>query len=285
MTRLVSFVLLLLLVASVGIAQDAPSVSAPAPDAYQDPEAAPRPTMRPTRVGRAPQIDGILDEPEWRGAQVLTDFRQQLPNTGRPARFRTEVRVLYDADHLYVAAENFDPEPTRAISAGLERDFNTGDSDIFGLAIDTFHDKRNAFLFAINPMGGIRDEQVFNDSRTVVEAWEGIVSLKTRMTDSSWIAELAIPMRTLRFDGSVPVQDWGANFIRRVRRVNETSYWAPLERQYRLHRMSKAGTLQGLEGSSPGATCSSSPMVSPAIPGERRSPPPRSGPRATPGSI
>ena len=252
MTRLVSFVLLLLLGASVGIAQDAPSVSAPAPDAYQDPEAAPRPTMRPTRVGRAPQIDGILDEPEWRGAQVLTDFRQQLPNTGRPARFRTEVRVLYDADHLYVAAENFDPEPTRAISAGLERDFNTGDSDIFGLAIDTFHDKRNAFLFAINPMGGIRDEQVFNDSRTVVEAWEGIVSLKTRMTDSSWIAELAIPMRTLRFDGSLPVQDWGANFIRRVRRVNETSYWAPLERQYRLHRMSKAGTLQGLEGIQPG---------------------------------
>jgi hypothetical protein len=90
MTRLVSFVLLLLLVASVGIAQDAPSVSAPAPNAYQDPEAAPRPTMRPTRVARAPRIDGVLDEPEWRSAQVLTDFRQQLPNTGLPARFRTQ---------------------------------------------------------------------------------------------------------------------------------------------------------------------------------------------------
>jgi len=86
MTRLVSFVLLLLLGASVGIAQDAPSVSAPAPGAYQDPEAAPRPTMRPTRIGRAPQIDGILDEPEWRGAQVLTDFRQQLQSHGRDPR-------------------------------------------------------------------------------------------------------------------------------------------------------------------------------------------------------
>ncbi|MFM8603159.1 MAG: carbohydrate binding family 9 domain-containing protein, partial [Gemmatimonadota bacterium] len=196
-------------------AQDAPHTPAPGPDAYLNPEVAPRPSMHPTKVMRAPRIDGVLDEPEWRSAQVLTDFRQQLPNTGLPATFRTEVRVLYDADHLYVAAENFDPEPARAISAGLERDFNTGDSDIFGLALDTFHDRRNAFLFAINPMGGIRDEQVFNDSRTVVEAWEGIIALKTRMTDSSWIAELAIPMRTLRFDGSLPVQDWGANFIRR----------------------------------------------------------------------
>ena len=238
--------------ASAALAQDAPTLSAPAPATYLDPEAAPRPSMRPTKVTRAPRIDGVLDEPEWQSAEVLTDFRQQLPNTGLPARFRTEVRVLYDEDHLYIAAENFDPEPQRAISAGLERDFNTGDSDIFGLALDTFHDRRNAFLFAINPRGGIRDEQVFNDSRIVVEAWEGIVTLKTRMTDSSWIAELAIPMRTLRFDGSLPVQDWGANFIRRVRRVNETSYWAPLERQYRLHRMSKAGTLAGLQGIQPG---------------------------------
>ncbi|MEY4608773.1 MAG: hypothetical protein RL625_990, partial [Gemmatimonadota bacterium] len=236
-----------------GWAQDAPAApAAPLAGDYRDPETTPRPTMHPTRVARPPRIDGVLDEPEWRAAEVLTDFRQQLPNTGRPATFRTEVRVLYDADQLYIAAENFDPEPQRAISAGLERDFNTGDSDIFGLALDTFHDRRNAFLFAINPMGGVRDEQVFNDSRTVVEAWEGIITLKTRMTDSSWIAELAIPMRTLRFDGTLPIQEWGVNFIRRVRRVNETSYWAPLERQYRLHRMSKAGTMTGLEGIQPG---------------------------------
>ncbi|MGA1359974.1 MAG: carbohydrate binding family 9 domain-containing protein, partial [Gemmatimonadaceae bacterium] len=193
MSRLLRSLALCMLGASAALAQDAPTLSAPAPAAYINPEAAPRPSMRPTKVTRAPRIDGVLDEPEWRTAEVLTDFRQQLPNTGLPARFRTEVRVLYDEDHLYIAAENFDPEPQRAISAGLERDFNTGDSDIFGLALDTFHDRRNAFLFAINPRGGIRDEQVFNDSRIVVEAWEGIVTLKTRMTDSSWIAELAIP--------------------------------------------------------------------------------------------
>ena len=206
-------------------------------------------------------IDGHLDESEWQTAELITDFRQQLPRTGLPATFPTVVRVLYDTEHLYIGAENLDPEPHRAITSGLERDFNPGDSDLFGMVFDTFLDRRNAFLFLVNPHGAVRDEQVFNDSRTVVDAWEGIIQVRTRMTDSSWIAEIAIPLRTLRFDASKPVQDWGANFIRRVRRVNESSYWAPLERQYRLHRMSKAGTLQGLEGLRSGRSVQIKPYV------------------------
>lgn len=137
-----------------GSGQDAAPAGPAAPSAYVNPELAPRPSMHPTKVTRPPTIDAVLDEAEWARAEVLTDFRQQLPNTGMPATFKTVVRVLYDDDHLYVAAENFDPEPSRAISAGLERDFQTPDSDVFGLALDTFYDRRNAFMFAINPMGG-----------------------------------------------------------------------------------------------------------------------------------
>ncbi|MCE9602150.1 MAG: carbohydrate binding family 9 domain-containing protein [Gemmatimonadetes bacterium] len=238
-----------------------PSSPSSAADGYLDPELAPRPAMHPTRVTRSPVIDGRLDEPEWQGAALISGFRQQLPRTGLPATFPTVVRVLYDEEHLYIGAENMDPEPQRAITAGLERDFTSSDSDLFGMVFDTFLDRRNAFLFLVNPHGAVRDEQVFNDSRTVVDAWEGIIQVRTRMTDSSWIAEIAIPLRSLRFDGSKPVQDWGANFIRRVRRVNETSYWAPLERQYRLHRMSKAGTLQGLEGLRSGRNLQIKPYV------------------------
>mgnify|MGYP003340779927 CR=1 FL=1 len=145
-------------------AQDAAVPSAP-PPGYVNPELVPRPTMHPTKVTHAPTIDAVLDEAEWKGAEVLTDFLQQLPNTGMPARFRTEVRVLYDADHLYISAENFDPEPGRAISAGLERDFQTPDSDIFGVALDTFHDRRNAFAFQFNPIGGRMDGQVANENQ------------------------------------------------------------------------------------------------------------------------
>ena len=227
-------------------AQDGPGAErATAP---VNPEAVPRPTFRAVRTSAPIAIDGKLDEAAWAAAPVLTDFVQQLPNTGYPSRFRTEVRLLYDTRNLYVSAMNFDPEPEKAITVGLERDFMSGNSDIFGLVLDTFHDRRNSFLFLVNPKGAVRDEQTFNDSRTIVEAWDGIHTVRTTQQDSSWTVEMVIPLKTLRFDASREPQAWGINFIRRVRRVNETSYWAPLERQYRLHRMSKAGTIEGISG-------------------------------------
>ncbi|MFN5597848.1 MAG: carbohydrate binding family 9 domain-containing protein, partial [Gemmatimonas sp.] len=139
-----------------------------------NPETVPRPSFRATRTAAPIAIDGKLDEAAWATAPVLTDFVQQLPNTGFPSRFRTEVRLLYDTKHLYVSARNFDPEPDKAITVGLERDFVSSNSDIFGLVLDTFHDRRNSFLFLVNPKGAVRDEQTFNDSRTIVDAWDGI---------------------------------------------------------------------------------------------------------------
>ncbi len=216
-----------------------------------DVETAARPSVRAFRTPRMPVIDGKLDEAEWQQAPAITNFIQQLPRTGYPARFQTDVRVLYDADRLYIGATMFDPEPRKAITSGKERDFVSSASDLFGLVLDTFKDRRNSFLFLVNPAGAVRDEQTYNDSRTIVEAWEGVSRARTAINDSSWTVELMIPLRTLRFDASRSPQEWGVNFIRRVRRTSETSYWAPLERQYRLHRMSKAGTLTGLDSLRP----------------------------------
>lgn len=216
-----------------------------------NPETAPRPTSRVTRTTQHIEVDGRIDEAAWNAAEPLTDFVQQLPSTGAIATYPTVVRVLYDSEQLYVSAICFQKKGD-IIVAGLERDFNSGNSDIFGLTLDTFHDRRNAFLFLVNPGGAVRDEQVFNDSRQVVDAWEGIVRAKTTVSDTAWFVEIAIPFRTLRFTKSAEPQDWGVNFIRRVRFINETSYWSPLDRQYRVHRMSKAGTLAGLEGLTPG---------------------------------
>ncbi len=226
-----------------------------------NPEMVARPSFRATRATTPIVVDGKLDDAAWATATVLTDFVQQLPNTGLPARFRTDVRVLYDATNLYVSAVNFDPEPQKAITIGLERDFVSSNSDIFGVAFDTFNDKRNSFLFLVNPKGAVRDEQTFNDSRNIVEAWDGISIVRTLQQDSSWTVELTIPLKTLRFDATRDPQTWGINFIRRVRRVNETSYWAPLERQYRIHRMSKAGTMNGITGLTQGRNLQVKPYV------------------------
>lgn len=222
--------------------------------------------MRAVRTARPPVIDGQVDEAEWALADSATDFVQQLPITGARPEFRTVVRVLYDADHLYVSAINYDPTPGRAITAGIQHDFVSSNSDAFAVALDTYKDRRNSFLFVANPKGAIRDEQTYDDSRTIVEAWEGVIDVRTaaiRMPsgDSAWTVEMAIPLRTLRFDGTRDVQDWGINFLRRVRRVNESSYWAPLERQYRVHRMSRAGTLVGLQGLRQGRNLQLKPYV------------------------
>src|SRR5687767_13548251 len=239
---------------SPAAAQAADGEPADARRAYPvDPERAARPSMRAVRTPRPPRVDGSLDDAEWALADSASDFVQQLPQTGMPARFRTVVRVLYDADFLYVGAVNYDSTPGRAITSGLERDFVSGNSDVFAVGLDTFHDRRNSFLFIVNPHGAVRDEQTFDDSRTIVDAWDAVLDVKTATVrtaagDSAWVVELAIPLRTLRFDAGRPVQAWGINFLRRVRRVNESSFWAPLDRQYRVHRMSKAGTLEGLEG-------------------------------------
>jgi hypothetical protein len=213
-----------------------------------NPETAPRPTARATRTLQAITVDARLDEPDWLRAEPMTDFVQQLPNTGSAARFRTVARVLYDADFIYVGAMNYDAEPGKAITTGLYHDFDSANSDVFGITLDTFQDRRNAFLFLVNPKGAVRDEMVFNDSRTVVDAWEGVIDVRTAAVDSGWVVEMRIPTRTLRFDARRPVQTWGMNILRRVRRINESSYWSPLDRQYRVHRMSRAGTLTGLEG-------------------------------------
>jgi hypothetical protein len=248
----VAFVSVALSAGSTLAGQEAPAPATAGGRRYPiNPETAPRPTSRVTRTTHHIEIDGRIDEAAWNAAEPLTDFVQQLPTTGAIATYPTIVRVLYDSEQLYVSAICVQKKGD-IIVAGLERDFNSGNSDIFGLTLDTFHDKRNAFLFLVNPGGAVRDEQVFNDSRQVVDAWEGIVRAKTTVSDTAWFVEIAIPFRTLRFTKSAEPQDWGVNFIRRVRFINETSYWSPLDRQYRVHRMSKAGTLAGLEGLTPG---------------------------------
>ncbi len=118
--------------------------------------------------------------------------------------------------------------------------------------LDTFHDQRNGYLFATNPAGARWDAQMIGEGREVNTNWDALWTVRTRVVETGWYAEIAIPFRTLRFSRADP-QTWGINFLRRLRRRNEDSYWAPLPRIYRLNRVSMAGTLEGLSGLRPGS--------------------------------
>ena len=219
-----------------------------------DLEAAPRPIAQAVVAASEINVDGVLDEVAWTDAIPITGFVQSQPDVGYPATERTVVRILYDARKLYVGAVCYDSEPDRLTITSLERDLpgSTHDMDIFAITFDTFLDRRNSFIYLINPHGAFRDGQTFNDSRGADYVWRGVVDLETVRHDSGWTVEMAIPWTTFRFDRTRDEQRWGMQILRRVRRRNEDSYWAPVDRRDLVHRMSKAGTLEGLRGMTPG---------------------------------
>ncbi|TVR66346.1 MAG: hypothetical protein EA422_02345 [Gemmatimonadales bacterium] len=214
----------------------------------QDLDSAPRPEAIIRRASGPIQIDGVLDDPAWEVAQVISEFVQNRPREGYPVSERTEVRLLFDDDYLYIGAELFDSDPSGIISPTLERDPNTRDGDALGILFDTFLDRSTGFAFYVNPGGAVRDGQVSDDGRNANFAWDGAFEVRTRIHQEGWTVEMAIPFSTLRFDPGRMDQSWGLNLLRRIRRKNEDAVWAPMDRQWALHTPSRAGTLTGLEG-------------------------------------
>ena len=193
-------------------------------------------------------IDGILDEPQWSLAQAGGDFIQNEPRTGEPATERTEVRILYDDENLYIGVYCFDSAGKEGITVTeIKRDYRPFDNDHFSFVIDTFDDNRNGFLFGTNPRGAQREGQVEGDGDSTNFDWDAIWYVKAKITEQGWQAEFAIPFKTLRFK-NLETQRWGINFLRVIRRKNEQTYWSPIPRPYRLPRISLAGELAGLSG-------------------------------------
>lgn len=226
------------------------------------------PTIMAVRAGELPVLDGdVLNDPAWAAIQPVTDFWQIAPDEGKPASEVTEVRVLYTPAMLYVGVVCYDSAPSQIIVADSRRDAALEEADSFSFILDTYRDGQNGFIFGTNPAGIEYDAQVANEGaggggfgggpRAQGGAggglnvnWDGAWTVRTVTGDFGWSAEFAIPFRTLRFSAR-DVQTWGINFERTIRRKKETAYWAPLERQYNLTRVSEAGTLVGLEVTPP----------------------------------
>ncbi len=205
-------------------------------------------TIQAYRTTEEIAVDGVMDEEAWREAVPASDFLQSEPEFGRPASERTEVRLLYDDDYLYVGAYCFDSEgPAGVLVNDIRRDFSTRDNDVFEIVLDTFDDDRNGFLFGTNPEGARFDGQFGSEGGNFNRDWDAIWYTRARTTEQGWQLEMAIPFKTLRFQGA-ETQVWGVNFLRRIRRKNEDSFWSPIPRAFRITRVSLAGTLTGIQG-------------------------------------
>jgi Domain of unknown function (DUF5916)/Carbohydrate family 9 binding domain-like len=218
------------------------------------------PRLDAIRLAGEITLNGELDEPSWSEAPMAQHFIQNDPREGMPATFDTEVRVLYDDEALYFGVFAKDDQPSQIIANDLKKDFDTNQSDGFRIILDTFHDKRNGYQFATNPAGAKWDAQMVNEGRESNANWDGIWDVATRITETGWYAEIRIPFRTLRFSAA-DAQVWGMNFERKLRRLNEDSYWSPVARIYDIQRVSLAGTLEGMRGVRPGKDLRVKPYV------------------------
>jgi hypothetical protein len=204
-----------------------------------------------TRASGPITLDGRLDELAWAAAPVAKNFIQNDPREGQAATYDTEVRMIYDDAALYIGVFARDDQPGEIIVNELRKDFNTGNGDSFQVVIDTFKDERNGYQFATNPAGAKWDAQMANEGRENNSNWDGVWDVSARIGEDGWYAEMRIPFRTLKFSPAAQ-QTWGVNFQRRLRRLNENSYWSPIQRIHNLSRVSMAGTIEGLQGVEPG---------------------------------
>ena len=188
-------------------------------------------------------LDGILDEEIWETAPGANHFIQQEPEEGKPSSEKTDVKVVYDHDAIYVGVYAYDSEPEK-IQGLLTRRDQESPSDWIHLAFDSYADQRTAFEFAVNP-AGVKQDALWSDDTNRDENWDAVWDVATSIVSNGWIAEFRIPLNQLRFS-NVSDKSWGFQIMRRINRNNEVSFWKHVPRNAN-GMVSLFGQLEGVK--------------------------------------
>ena len=184
-------------------------------------------TIRAMGIDRPPRIDGALDEAVYVEIRPISGFTQIEPQNGAPASQQTEVWLLFDHAHVYVSARVWESEPDRMVANEMRHDANAtlAQNELLNVVLDTFYDRRNGYLFAINPLGGRAEGQVSNESQYNGD-WNGIWESASGRFEGGWTVEMAIPFKSLRYQPD-EMQVWGFQVMRINRWKNEVNFLAP----------------------------------------------------------
>jgi hypothetical protein len=235
-------------VVAVAAAQDPPPPVAPEVISR---DAARRATVRAVGLAAPLRVDGVLDEEVYRTAKPITDFIQTLPGNNTEPTERTEAWVMFDALNIYVSARCWDSAPPEKwIANEMRRDANQiRQNDHFGMMLDTFHDRRNGYVFYANPLGGRIDLTEADEGNSNAD-WNPVWTVRTGRFEGGWTIELAVPFKSLRYVSGAG-QTWGIQMRRAIRRKNEWVHLTPLPLamggSQGFFRISAAATLVGLD--------------------------------------
>ncbi|MDI6045044.1 DUF5916 domain-containing protein [Flavobacterium yafengii] len=195
------------------------------------------------------EIDGKLDENTWQTASIASDFIMFDPDNGKaiPENKKTEVKVLYDNDAIYIGAIMYDENPGKILREITQRD-NFGTSDLFGVFINGFNDGQQDFQFFVNAADGQAD-CITTDTNGEDYSWDAVWKSKAVITDKGWVVEMRIPYAALRFSGENK-QTWGLNFFREIRRDRHKYTWNFIDSKLGTFTQ-QTGILEGIENIKP----------------------------------
>ena len=217
-------------------------------------------TIHAVKVQSAPKLDGKLDDAVWQNVVAATNFIIKNPDFGKPSVQRTEVKLIYTNEAIYIGVHLYD-DPKLIRSTLTSRDeYQFKDADYFGVAFDTYKDKQNAFQFIVTSANVQSDIRI---SSTVVSTngstnfsqpgfdqnWDAVWDSRTSIVSDGWIAEIKIPYSAIRFSKE-NIQEWGVNYVRSIRRINEESYWNTEDPKIDGY-VNQFGNLEGLNGIEP----------------------------------
>ena len=233
-----------------------------APAAAQTRDSVPTQTVRAAPLAGEIRLDGQLDEAAWAAAQPATDFTESYPNAGAPASLKTEARVLYGSDAIYVGVRAFDPHPDSIAAQLARRDASGIYSDWIHVAVDSYNDRRSAFRFSVNPRGVKKDVFHFNDTNEDLN-WDAVWEVATAVDSLGWTAEYRIPYSQIRFSGAEPPggRTWGLQVQRDVARREARFSWSPWARNTPGY-VSRFGYVTGLVGIRPSRRLEIQPYLS-----------------------
>ncbi|MGZ3862324.1 MAG: DUF5916 domain-containing protein [Bacteroidia bacterium] len=207
-----------------------------------------------------PKIDGDLSDTCWAKGNVATDFIQRELQPGQPSRQKSEVRLLYNDEAIYISAQLHDTSPDSILRELSTRD-NEANADLFGVFFDTYNDDINAYGFFVTAAGTQIDARYSSEGQDF--DWNAVWLSTVKVNEAGWAIEMKIPYSALRFSKK-EVQTWGLNIIRKIRRSREMSFWNPLDPLV-SSLVRQFGDLNGLQNIKPPVRLSFTPYVASII--------------------
>ncbi|MFC1724756.1 DUF5916 domain-containing protein [candidate division KSB1 bacterium] len=214
------------------------------------------------------KFDGLLTEDFWKSAHSVSDFTQMEPFEGTQPSEKTEVKIVYNKDNLYIGVICYDSQPDRIIHKELKKDSRLFADDNIEIILDTYLDYRSGFYFATNANGarvdGLLGSGESSGHHGPDASWDGVWDVRAKIADYGWSAEIMIPFKTLRFPKG-DKQTWGFNIQRKIIKTNEEVLWRSWLRKQGLQQLQNAGVITGLTNIERGSALEAKPYFSTGV--------------------